>query len=431
MRVIIVAEHASAKFGGEAFLPLHYFRLLRQRNLDVWLVVHERTRAELEQLFPDAHDRMHFVPDTWVHLLLFRLSRFLPRRIGEATTGLLMHLQTQSLQRRVVRQLVRQYDIDIVHEPISVSPKLPSLMYNVGAPVVMGPLNGGMNYPPAFRDRQSRVVDAFLTVGRWASNLANRLIPGRLRAKVVLVANDRTRKALPQGIQGKVIELVENGVDLTIWPSREKPSIPQASDPSVPRFVYVGRLIDWKGLDLLLAAFRPVADATGAILEIIGDGAIRENLEAQAHAFGLRDQVIFHGWLSQPACAERLQQADVFVLPSLLECGGAVVLEAMAIGLPVIATAWGGPMDYVTPECGILVEPDSPADFVQGLTEAMLQLAQSSELRSRMGQAARQRVEQQFDWERKVDRMIEIYQQTIALPQTSPRLVAAMSPNRA
>lgn len=427
MRVIIVAEHASAKFGGEAFLPLHYFRILRQRNIDVWLVVHERTRLEIEQLFPDAHDRTYFVPDTWVHLLLFRLSQFLPRRIGEATTGLLMHLQTQALQRRVVRHLVHQHQIDIVHEPISVSPKLPSLMYNVGAPVVMGPLNGGMNYPPAFRDRQSRVVDAFLTVGRWASTVANWLIPGRLRAKVVLVANDRTRRSLPQGIQGKVLELVENGVDLTIWPATEQASPPQSS---VPRFVYVGRLIDWKGLDLLLAAFRPVADATGATLEIIGDGAIRESLEAQAHAFGLRDQVIFQGWLSQPACAARLQQADVFVLPSLLECGGAVVLEAMAIGLPVIATAWGGPMDYLTPDCGILVEPTSPGGFVQGLTEAMLHLAQSSELRSRMGQAARQRAEQQFDWERKVDRMIEIYQQTIALPQATPRLVATMSSDR-
>ncbi|NEQ17735.1 MAG: group 1 glycosyl transferase, partial [Moorea sp. SIO3E2] len=56
LRVLIAAEHASAKFGGEAALPLHYYRILRQRGIPTWLVVHERTRAELEALFPqDQH----------------------------------------------------------------------------------------------------------------------------------------------------------------------------------------------------------------------------------------------------------------------------------------------------------------------------------------------------------------------------------------
>ena len=52
MRVLIVAEHASLKFGGEAALPVHYYRILRRRQIPVWLVVHERTRSELESLFP-------------------------------------------------------------------------------------------------------------------------------------------------------------------------------------------------------------------------------------------------------------------------------------------------------------------------------------------------------------------------------------------
>ena len=66
-----------------------------------------------------------------------------------------------------------------------------------------------------------------------------------------------------------------------------------------------------------------------------------------AKHLGLETTVKFSGFLSQPDCARRLQAADVFVLPSLFECGGAVVLEAMAVGLPVIATAWGGPLDYL------------------------------------------------------------------------------------
>ncbi|MEG4854015.1 glycosyltransferase family 4 protein [Microcoleus sp. B5-D4] len=117
--------------------------------------------------------------------------------------------------------------------------------------------------------------------------------------------------------------------------------------------------------------------------------------------------------MSHDECALKMQQAHAMVFPTLRECGGAVVLEAMAVGLPVIATNWGGPADYLNSTCGILVEPTSREGFVQGLTDAMLKLAQSPELRQSIGCAGRERVRQHFDWERKVDRILEIYQQTI------------------
>ena len=88
-------------------------------------------------------------------------------------------------------------------------------------------------------------------------------------------------------------------------------------------------------------------------------------------------------------------------------------MEAMAVGLRVIATNWGGPGDYLNCSWGILVEPASKEGFVKGLTDAMLKLTQSPELRQSMGCAGGERVRQRFDWERKVDRILEIYQQTI------------------
>lgn len=410
MRVVIVAEHASAKFGGEAFLPLNYFRLLRSRQIETWLVSHRRTQSELESLFPDAIDHMHFVPDTALHRGLYQTSKFLPRRVSEATTGLLMHLYTEFLQRRIVRELVQKYQIDIVHQPIPVSPKQPSSMFDLGAPVVIGPMNGGIEYPPAFQSRQSAWVVRFVSLGRGAAHFFNRLLPGKLKAQTLLVANPRTQKALPVGIQGRVIELVENGVDLTIWRS----DLTYSKPPDQPlKFVYVGRLVDWKAIDLLLEAFHPVATKTGAILELIGDGILRQDLAAQVVTLGLSDNVVFRGWLSQADCARQIQQADVFVLPSLLECGGAVILEAMAMELPVVVTNWGGPVDYVDASCGILVDPISQDIFVAELTTAMLKLAESPDLRSQMGQAGKQRVLAHFDWERKVDRLLEIYAQTI------------------
>ena len=409
MRIVIVAEHASAQFGGEAFLPLHYFRLLCSHNIETWLVVHVRAQAELQSLFPDDGDRIHFLADTWIHRLLWHCQKLLPRRVGEATIGLLSHLYTQIIQRRLVRRLVREQKIDIIHEPIPVSPKQPSLMFAVGAPVVIGPLNGGMEFPPGFRSREGRLAELSVTLGRRSSDLFNRFVPGKLRAQILLVANERTKQALPTGVRGTVVELAENGVDLSVWQSAAL--VFKAPNKTV-HFVFVGRLVDWKAVDLLLEAFGPVVAQTDALLEIIGDGLLRHELEAQTARLGLTSSVVFAGWLSQEQCVVRLQQAVGLVLPSLLECGGAVVLEAMAMGLPVIATNWGGPADYVDSTCGILIEPTSKEVLVNGLTDAMLKLALSPELRLKMGRAGQERVQQHFDWERKIDRLIEIYQQT-------------------
>jgi len=80
----------------------------------------------------------------------------------------------------------------------------------------------------------------------------------------------------------------------------------------------------------------------------------------------------------------------------------------MAVGLPVIATNWGGPMDYINDTCGILVDPTTPEGFINGLSAAMIKLATDSELRKQMGRAARQRVVDEFDWQRKVDRTLQI-----------------------
>ena len=308
MRILIVASNASSRMGGEAFIPLNYFRFLLARKIDVWLVVHARNRPELTALFRDDLDRLSFVEDTLLHKALHRLGQFLPRRLADATTGLAIHLSTQLAQRRVVRKLVRNHGIDVVHEPIPVSPKTPSLMWGLGAAVVIGPLNGGMEYPDAFRRERNLLSGFALGFGRSLANLVNVLIPGKRRADIVLVANHRTKEALPTGISGQVIELVENGVDLSIW---KQSSIERTASDTV-RFVFVGRLIDWKAIDIVLAAMHRLKGQLSVSLEIIGDGPMRQNWQDLAHQLGLGSSVQFTrlapttGVRTSPATGRRL-----------------------------------------------------------------------------------------------------------------------------
>lgn len=414
LRVLIVAEHASAKFGGEAVLPLHYYRVLRKRNIPVWLVVHERTKQELLTLYPNDQDRIRFVPDTKLHRFLWNVGTKLPDRISNFTVGFLMRVASQIIQRRLIKQLIKEVGINVVHQPMPVSPKEPSLLFNLGVPVVIGPMNGGMDYPPAFRRLQNKFETAAMALGRSFSSTLNTFLPGKKNAAVLLVANERTRLALPACLKDvKTQILVENGVDLSLW--KDAAVKPETKPDQVVRFVYMGRLVDWKAVDILITAFAIASKSANIALSIIGDGDQRAALEQQARGLGVwaegteAGKIFFVGWKAQAECAQYLQSSDGLVLTSLMECGGAVVLEAMAMGLPVVATNWGGPADYIDARCGVLVQPTGREAFTRDVADALVQLASNAELRKTMGRAGRSRIEKEFDWEIKVDQMVQIY----------------------
>jgi len=138
-------------------------------------------------------------------------------------------------------------------------------------------------------------------------------------------------------------------------------------------------------------------------------------LEEMTRNLNLQDRINFAGWVTAADAAVRLRQADVFVMPSLREVGGIVLLEAMAVGLPVIATDWGGPAIHVTDETGIRVPPTTRDGFIQGFADAMLRLARDGDLRHQMGHAGLQRVQTNlYDWSQKTDRLLEIYAEVLS-----------------
>ncbi|HEX6810091.1 MAG TPA: glycosyltransferase family 4 protein [Planctomycetota bacterium] len=426
-RVLLVAENASARFGGEAILPLHWFRVLRQRGIDARLVVHERTRDELRALMPDEADRMHFVSDTWLHRALWRVSTWLPQHLGAPTLGLLLRLLTQRRARAIARSLVRAHAVDVVHQVIPVSPKDPSLLAGLGVPLVIGPMNGGMQFPPAFR-RAGRVQLGAVALLRLASRFVHRVLRGKLTATTLLVANARTAAALPSGCRGRVVEMVENGVDFALFDGNHRAAAPTA--PAAPdaqgtlRLVFVGRLVDWKALDVALDAIADAGADVPCTLDVAGEGPMRAAWERHAAARGLGDRVRFHGFVPQTAVPAMLARADALLLPSIYECGGAVVLEAMAMGRVVVATAWGGPLDYLDEHTGILVPPAGRADLVNGFAAALRRLQREPAARAALGEAARRRCREHFDWAAKVDTGLQLYADAIARAKRGARRAA-------
>src|SRR5439155_22937535 len=135
---------------------------------------------------------------------------------------------------------------------------------------------------------------------------------------------------LADGGSAKVFDLAENGVDTSVW----RPARTYSPDPARCRFVYVGRLVRSKGVDLFFRAFSEVS-ARGCAISglIVGEGPLRDGLRSQAEAAGILGtaanqpgKIYFAGWQSQEAVAELLVGQDCLILPTLLESGGAVLL---------------------------------------------------------------------------------------------------------
>lgn len=409
LRILVVAPNASARWGGEAVLPLHVFRGLRAAGQDAWLCVGRETQAEIEELLGPDRDRVVYIEDSRKHALFRWLDAHSPRWMAPRYTYYYLSvLSTLLAQRQTVKRLIAARDIQIVHQVTPVSPKAPSMLFGLQVPLVIGPMNGGMEYPAGFRFMEARSVRAARWLGRAASSVVNRLSPGKREADVLLVANDRTARALPAGTRGKIVHVVENGVDIALW-ARPAPRLP-AQAGSTFRLIFIGRLEGWKGAHWLLDAFARASRRADLHLCIVGDFKDeRAKLTAEARRLGVDSRVEFPGWLPQAECAGLLAAADVLVLPSVFECGGAVVLEAMAAAKPVIAVDWGGPSDYLAPSCGVLLPASDPATVVEDMERAILRLAADRELCRRMGEVGHAKVEADYAWPVKIARLLALY----------------------
>lgn len=218
---------------------------------------------------------------------------------------------------------------------------------------------------------------------------------------VTAVSRDIRERLLETGwVDPGKVRVIANGVDCRFWsPARARDS------GGPPRLVAVGRLEAVKGFDTLVAAAALLRDAgTVFDLEIIGDGSERNRLAALVAGHRLGGRVTFAGNLDRSAVRDRLRSADLYLMSSLSEGMPLALLEAMACGLPAVATDVGGVGEVLPQDAGRLVPPGS-AEAIAGAIRAVL--ADPVTMRN-AGHRARRRAEQ-FSVERKADEYIAAY----------------------
>ena len=218
---------------------------------------------------------------------------------------------------------------------------------------------------------------------------------GHVKHSLYLPEFSEKCKILPYGITPEDYLSVPRGPVLT----------ERANDKSSVKVFFTGRLVYYKGVDVLLKAFEKVR---GCELFIAGTGELGDRLRSFVSARGMENRVHFLGFLPDEELKQAYADCDIFVLPSVApsEAFGIVQLEAMIYGKPVINTALKSGVPYVSLDgkTGITVPPSSP----KALAEAINTLAADKELRERYGKAAAERVQNEFNEKTILNRLYEL-----------------------
>jgi glycosyltransferase involved in cell wall biosynthesis len=340
---------------------------------------------------------------------------------GWTTVVALRALSNAHFERLVWRAFedrLRNGEFDVVHRVIPVSPTIPSVLAErcarIGAPFVVGPLNGGLTWPSGFGGARRRERE-------WLSYLrgAYKALPGcgsmRRHASAIVAGSRHTLSEMPASAMERCVYLPENAIDPALFPA---PAREPGAGPI--RVAFVGRLVAYKGADMLVEAAAPQVRAGKLRLEIIGEGPERGRIEAMIERLGVRDGVTMAGWVEHAKLHERLGRADVFAFPSIREFGGAVVLEAMALGCVPIVVDYGGPAEMVTASTGYVVPKGAREQIVGSFASVFETLVAHPDGISAMGAMARRRAMSTFTWEAKARQTLEIYRWVVGERKSKP-----------
>lgn len=275
--------------------------------------------------------------------------------------------------------------------------------------------SNALGVPAARLARVPAVIASQRDLGNLRPWHERRIQAAMLRlATHVMVNSDAIaeRLARTRAARSGRLTVIRNGVDL----QRFGPPLHSAVRPKGPTVGVLANLRPEKGLRQLVEAAALVKQrAPETSFAIWGEGPLRSELEARVRALGLVDTVRLHGSTREPENA--LRQCDMLVLPSLSEASSNVVLEAMASGVPVVATRVGGTPALVSHgETGLLVPPGDP----RALADAIVKLVQTPGLAEQLAAGARARALAEFGMNRMLERIDDLYCRTLGRDAKAP-----------
>jgi glycosyltransferase involved in cell wall biosynthesis len=299
---------------------------------------------------------------------------------------------------RQFRRRIFAGEFDVVLRLLPMTVVLPSpfafFLRNGPIPFVIGPLQGGLPWPPGFSQLDNQK--------EWISGLRNlyRFLPfvrSTYRHAAAIIAASSQVCAEFAAYSDKLFFVPEPGIGASLCFHDARSPEPGAK----LELIFVGGLVPRKACDIALRAAAPILRSDLARFTVVGDGTERHRLEQLTRSLGIEKAVSFCGWLSHAEVLRRLRSADVFLFPSVRDNGAGVVFEALGSGAVPVVVDFGGPGDIVHPEVGRKVPLSNETDVVSQMEKILADLEHDRDLLNRLRQQGMAYARECLTWDAK------------------------------
>jgi glycosyltransferase involved in cell wall biosynthesis len=405
-KILIAAYACEPNSGSEPAVGWHWARQAAIHGYEVHVITRSNNRKAIEEARQDS--ALHNL--TFHYLDLPAPFLWAKARTGAAGLSLYYYFWQLALARKA-RELQRRFRFDLLHNVTFANDWLPSgLAFVPRVPLIWGPIGGSTHRAPADIERSwplgSRRYELVRRVMQRAFQTVDPLLwwTGR-RADLVLPYTEEARQGLRAAVKQKSRTVVHIGVEQSRDPL-EKPFSGTLTVTSG------GRLVHWKGHDLVIEALARHlrAHPKSARLQITGTGPWRSHLEGLAGTLGISDSVDFLGWLPDRATLlDIVSQADIYALPTWRDGPPVAILEAMAVGTPILCLDLGATAELVPSSAGILIPPGPRESVVEAIADRIGWAHQHRLELQEMGREASRRASSHHTWVAIGHQIDEIY----------------------
>ena len=423
--VLIIAEMANPEWVSVPLVGWSLANALR-KVADVHLVTQIRNSEAIQkQGFVEGKD-FTAIDSEAVARPLWKISKFLRGGEGKGwTTGaaikIFSYYYFEYLLWKKFGKDIRNKKFDIVHRITPLSPTIPSLIARkcerLNVPFIIGPLNGGVPWPKEF-DSARREEKEWLSYVRSAYKLMPGYKSTLKSSSALIIGSKDTLKQVPIKYHEKCIYLPENGIE----PERFS-SIAQPYRGGPLRACFVGRLVPYKGPDMLLEAALPLLKEGSLELDIIGDGPLMSSLVNMINKENISSFVTLTGWVEHNNIQEIMCKSQILAFPSIREFGGGVALEAMALGIVPLIVDYAGPSELVVEGTGFKVPLGTRENIVLAMRNKLQWIVENPDVLADMAINARKRVFDYFTWEEKAKQVNEVYKWVLSERIDKPSLI--------
>ncbi len=299
---------------------------------------------------------------------------------------------------RQFRRRIFGGEFDVVLRLVPMSPVLPSpfafFLRKGPIPFVIGPLNGGLPWPPGFGQLDMQK--------EWISNFRNlyRFLPFarstyRYAAAIIAASSQTYSEFAAYG--DKLFFVPEPGIARSLCSDDSRRREPSAK----LELIFVGGLVPRKACDVALRGAATLLRNDLARFTVVGDGPERNHLEQLTRSLGIEKAVSFCGWLSHAEVLRRMQAADIMVFPTIRDNGAGVVFEALASGAVPVVADFGGPGDIVHPQVGYKVPLTNESDMASQIDNILGNLESDRDLLNRLRQQGMSYARESLTWNAK------------------------------